>query len=73
MSYIGNTLLHIVEEKENLLISKKLVYNVPRIGDELRLGGMLAEKFYKVIQVLWVYDEPESPYERVNIGVIPSN
>ena len=66
-----NILLHIINDNNDKIIGKPLVLAVPRIGDEIRLGGEGAERYYKVILVVWIYDELESPFERVNIGVDP--
>lgn len=65
-----NTYIHFIEEKTGDFISKQLVSNIPRLGDELRFSSKGNDVYYKVNQVVWVYDEPECPYERVNIGVI---
>jgi hypothetical protein len=61
----GNIYLHIIDESDNRIIGKKLVSSVPRPNDELRMGG---EIYYKVNRVVWVYDELDNPFERVNIG-----
>lgn len=47
------------------LHSRVTIEQVPRVGDELRLGE---HSYYKVVAVVWVFDEPNSPYQRVNIG-----
>ena len=68
----GNIYLHIIEDdKRNQVLIKILVSVVPRVGDDIRTGGEGNEKFYTVTHVVWVYDEYDSPYERVNVGVTP--
>lgn len=61
--------IHFIEEDKNEMLAKIIVSNVPRVGDEVRFGGQGNEKFYTVTMVIWVYDEPDHPYDRVNIGV----
>ena len=61
--------IHLIDNKDDRLISKQLVCHAPRLGDEIRVGGAGNENYYKVILVVWVYDEPECPFDRVNIGV----
>ena len=65
----SNLLLHLINYANNEIISKQYVYHAPRMGEELRLGGEGNEKYYMVILVVWVYDEPECPFGRVNIGI----
>ncbi len=40
--------------------------DVPRVGDELRITNKL---FAIVKRVIWVLDEPDHTYKRVNLGV----
>ena len=65
----GNTYLHVIEESTDKQVIRRLVTCVPRPGDEIRVGGKGAEKYYKVTRVIFVYDEPDCPYGRANIGV----
>lgn len=65
----GSIYLHIINESDDHILNKILVSAVPRAGDELRLGGRGKERYYKVTRLVWVYDEPETPFERVNVGV----
>ena len=58
--------VHVVDKESNRVIAKPIMGGVPAIGDELRLSG---ERYYEVVHVVWILDEPESPYQRVNIGV----
>ena len=58
-------LAHLIHIKTGLLRRFHLRH-VPRVGDEIRLWE---DKFYTVIHVVWVFDEPECPMQRVNIGV----
>jgi hypothetical protein len=65
----GNIYAHFIGEINNKQLFKRLITHVPRPNDEIRMGGEGNEKYYKVTRVIWVYDEPDNPYERVNIGV----
>jgi len=69
MSDLYHTYVHFIDECNNEILFKQLIFNVPRVGDQIRLGGKGNEKYYVVNRVFWVYDEPDSPYYRVNIGV----
>lgn len=62
--------IHFINESDNLIISKELAGAVPRVRDEVRFGGKDNEQIFTVTRVVWVYDEPDNPYQRVNIGVI---
>lgn len=59
---------HFIEE-EGGLFARRLVTTVPRVGDELRFTG---DRYFKVTLVVWVYDEPDCSYERVNVGMVPT-
>lgn len=61
--------IHFVSEKRNRVVERQFADHVPRVGDEIRFGGPGKEKYYKVTRVVWVYDEPENPFYRVNVGV----
>jgi hypothetical protein len=52
------------------LLTKVVTKFVPRVGEEIRLGGEGNEKYYKTTRVIWAYDEFDSLCERVNIGII---
>lgn len=51
---------------KNKLYAQRSVFYVPRVGDEIRL---LAERFYTVKKIVWVYDEEDHIHSRVNIGI----
>lgn len=57
---------HFIHEERGM-VARRYIDFVPRVGDELRFEG---EKYYKVTLVVWVYDEPENPSQRVNIGLV---
>lgn len=57
---------HILHVDRGIMLARKTLSFVPRVGDEIRLAE---DKYYKVTLVVWVYDEPDRPYQRVNIGV----
>lgn len=62
--------IHFIDTEADKIVAKSTVFHVPRVGDEIRLhGGAGKGKFFEVIQVVWVYDEPDSLWARVNIGV----
>lgn len=46
--------------------ARLIIRDVPRVGDEIRFNSTL---FGEVERIVWVYDEPQSPYTRVNISV----
>lgn len=48
------------------LLYKNLIAFAPRVGDELRFSG---EKFYTVVKLVWIYDEPEAKFSRLNVGI----
>lgn len=56
---------HIIHENGTML-AKPLLTTIPRIGEEIRLP---LDRYYTVTVVCWVLDEPECPFQRVNIGV----
>ena len=65
---MNNAYLHIIDVDTDVELTRRIVSHVPRVGDEIRLGGRENEKYYKITIVVWVYDE-DSSFERVNIGV----
>ncbi len=66
MPYKSQYKIHFINQKTGRVYSTPLAFQVPRKGDEIRLTK---KGFYEVTSVVWVYDEPESPYSRVNIGL----
>ena len=60
--------LHIIDADKDVEIVRRIVCFIPRVGDEIRLGGKGKEKYYKVTMIVWAYDE-DSVFERVNVGV----
>jgi len=61
-------LMHVINMEDNRILLKPVCACVPSVGDEIRTGGEDHEKFYKVVSVVWVFDE-YCPQKRVNIGV----
>lgn len=57
--------------KDDALFLKQYLNHVPSLGDEIRIGDENNEKYYVVTQIVWVYDEPGHPFERVNVGIEP--
>lgn len=62
--------IHFIEECSGKMIAQPVVYHAPRVGDEIRLSG---ERYYKVNRLIWCYDEPNLPRERLNVGVTLSD
>ena len=65
----ANIQIHFIDDENDQIVLWKLASHTPRVGDEIRFGGVGKEKFYEVVRVVWVYDEDEQPTDRVNIGV----
>lgn len=63
------TCVHFIGEESGQLHSKNIVSNVPRTRDEVRFGGVGNEEIFVVTRIVWVYDEPDNPYHRVNVGI----
>ena len=61
--------IHFIDEYNNRVIAKPLASHVPDVGDEIRIGGVDNEKYYRVLRRVWVYDE-EPGVDRVNIGLV---
>jgi hypothetical protein len=58
--------IHIIEIKSGKHLARPIMHHCPSVGDELRLGE---KKYFKVVLRIWVFDEEESPFTRINIGV----
>ena len=59
---------HVIHRKTGQMLVCRGLDFVPSVGDEIRLEG---NRFYKVSLVVWVFDEPDSYGQRVNVGVDP--
>jgi len=57
---------HFIHEEKGL-IARMTIDHAPMAGDEIRLAG---ERYYKVTRRVWVYDEEDTPFQRLNIGVV---
>lgn len=57
---------HFIHEEKGML-ARMTINHAPRVGDEIRLQG---ELYFKVTRLIWVYDEPEHPFQRLNIGLV---
>ncbi|WP_305821360.1 hypothetical protein [Massilia brevitalea] len=51
---------------ERGLLYRVLIAFAPRVGDELRFPG---EKYFSVVRLVWVYDEPEAKFARLNVEI----
>ena len=60
--------IHFIDN-EGRLHMKRIEDIPPSVGDEIRVGGESNERYYKITQRVWVYDEPEFPFNRVNVGI----
>jgi len=58
---------HFVHVDRGLLFRER-INSVPRVGDEVRIGGRDNEKYFEVVKVVWVFDEDDFS-QRVNIGL----
>ena len=73
MNHKSDIQIHfILDDEKSKELTRKLACHVPSVGDEIRLGGAGNEKYYSVTRIVWVYDEQENPFDRVNIGVVES-
>lgn len=57
--------LHIIEKSTGRMLGQPYGWQVPAVGEEIRLSG---ERYFKVVQVVHCYDE-DVPHHRANIGV----
>lgn len=58
--------IHFIDINLDKIVHRDYLNFVPRVSDEIRLNE---NKFYLVEKVVWIYDEPEYPYQRANIGI----
>lgn len=66
MSELSKTIkAHFVHARKGLLYKRQIQF-APRVGDELRFAE---ELFYKVVRLVWIYDEPEAQFSRLNIEI----
>lgn len=69
MSDLGKVIrAHFIHSKRGLLSVQNL-HHAPSVGDELRLKGATGDIYFIVVRKVWVYDEPESPFSRLNIEI----
>lgn len=62
--------IYFIDNESDEVISKRLLSAIPRIGDTVRFAvGYKGITFYRIIEVCFIYDEPDCPYERVNVGL----
>ena len=59
---------HVIHENGRM-VARQLLKVVPRVGEQIRLGGEGNEKYFIVTLVIHCLDE-EGPYPRINIGVV---
>ena len=60
------TSMHLIEG--DTILNRLPVSTIPRVGEEVRLGGKGEERFYRVTRVVHAFDE-FSVYDRVNVGL----
>jgi hypothetical protein len=56
---------HFIHEERGLLY-RLLIEHAPAVGDELRFQG---DRYFVVTRKVWVYDEPEAHFSRLNVGI----
>lgn len=58
--------IHWIVDGKHIYLPKNNLYQLPRVGDEIRQSD---ETFYKVKKIVWCLDEPLTYGQRVNIGL----
>lgn len=67
MSALKKTIkAHFIHADRGLLYKLQIEF-APRVGDELRFAE---ERYFKVVRLVWVYDEPEAEFSRLNIEIV---
>lgn len=70
MTNTTKTYIHFIDSESDKVISKRLLSAIPRVGDTTRFAvGEKGIAFYRIIEVCFIYDEPDFPHERVNVGL----
>jgi len=70
MTNTTKTYIHFIDNETDKIISKRMLSAIPRVGDIVRFAaGGKGIAFYRVIEVCFIYDEPDCPHERVNVGL----
>lgn len=70
MTNTTKTYIYFIDNESDKVISKRLLSAIPNVGNTTRFSvGEKGISFYRVIEVCFVYDEPDCPYERVNVGL----
>lgn len=59
---------HFIHSKRGLLYVLML-HHAPSVGDELRFQGATGSIYFTVVRKVWVYDEPEKKFSRLNIEI----
>lgn len=57
---------HFIHEDRGILYKRQIEF-APAVGDELRFDG---DRYFVVTRKVWVYDEPEAEFSRLNIGML---
>lgn len=57
---------HFIHDVRGLLYKRQISF-APSVGDELRFAG---EQYFTVVRKVWVYDEPEAHFSRINIEIV---
>ena len=69
MNDLGKIILaHFIHSKSGFLYALRLHHD-PSVGDELRFKGATGDIYFTVVRKVWVYDEPESQFSRLNIEI----
>lgn len=60
--------VHFIEKGTGKMIGKYWVQQVPSIGEECRFPGGNRPRYFKVVQIVHVYDE-DVDHHRANVGL----
>lgn len=63
-----NMHVHFIEKSTGKMISQLWVWQVPAVGEECRFSGKAGPRYFKVVQVVHVYDEDVN-HHRANVGL----
>ena len=62
--YKKEVYVHFINNKK--VVKRVVIRHIPRVGDTLRFGEF---DFFIVKTIVWIYDEEDSLYTRVNIKI----
>lgn len=59
---------HFIHTKRGVLFIRN-IHHAPSVGDEIRFNGATGDIYFTVVRKVWVYDEPEALFSRLNIEI----